>query len=226
MDFNLFDAAFLAFALIFTVTAFFRGFVKEVFSLFNWAVAYVISYLVAPFAVMLFTGYSNAIAVGIIVRAVLFLVILVISAMLTSGLCKELKQRIPAAFDKSLGVFYGLMKTLLVFGVIYSLIINSFSALSGKEIDENSSQYPMWLIDARSHDIVKFSGEILDPAIRMVFDSVMGNFDGKIPTPESVLDKKINDMMEDQGGSLDIPSSGYNQQDIEKMNRLIEIIDK
>lgn len=226
MEFNLFDTAFLVFALIFTVTAFFRGFVKEIFSLFNWAIAYLMSYLLAPYAVLLFSSYSNAVVVGIIVRSVLFLIFLVASAMLTSGLCKELRTRIPTPFDKSLGVLYGLMKTLLVFGVIYSLIINSFSALSGKEIDENSSQYPRWLSEARSHDIIKFSGEILDPAIRMVFDSVRGNFDGKIPTPESVLDEKINDMLEEKNNTLDLPTSGYNQKDIEKMNRLIEIIDK
>lgn len=227
MDFNLFDTAFLIFALIFTITAFFRGFVKEIFSLFNWVVAYVISYFLAPYVIILFTGNANPIVLGLIVRSILFLIILVASAMLTSGLSKELRDKIPAMFDKSLGVFYGLMKTLLVFGVIYSLFMNGFSALSGKEIDENSSQYPNWLSDARSHDIVKFSGEILDPAIRMLFESVIGNFDGGLPTPETILDQKIDDMMEEQGGAinLDLPSSGYNQKDIEKMNRLIEILD-
>jgi uncharacterized membrane protein required for colicin V production len=171
----------------------------------------------------------------IVSRSIIFVVVFIICAISTSGMCKNLKEKIPQYFDKSLGILWGLLKTLLVFGVAYSILMNAFASLSQKKIDENSEQFPIWIKEAKCLSILKFSGEIVDPSVKLFFDAMMKNLDQVIPKPANELDQKINqvfdnkktDLNEDKSEpNLDIKDSGYNKKDIEKMNHLIEIIDK
>ena len=233
---NLLDLAFVAFVIIFVVTAFFRGFVKEVFSLFNWIAAIILSYLIAPYASELAIVYSkNKLVADIASRSIIFVAAFVVCAISTSKMCKTLKEKMPQYFDKSLGVLWGLLKTLLVFGVGYSILINAFMSLSEKKIDENSAEFPIWLKEAKCFSILKFSGEFVDPSVKLFFDATMKNFDQIMPKPISNLDQKINEVTDNKKtdsnenkseSSLDIKDLGYDKKDIEKMNHLIEIIDK
>lgn len=234
--FNFLDLAFISFALIFVVTAFFRGFVREIFSLFNWILALSISHLLTPYASEAVMIYSkNKLIADIVSRSIIFIFVFIIFAISTSQMCKTLKEKIPQHFDKSLGVLWGLLKTFLVFGVVYSILINAFASLSNKKIDENSPQFPFWLKEAKCHSILKFSGEIVDPAIKLFFDAMVKNLDQVIPKSANDLDKKIDEVTdgkktnsdeEKSDSSLDLKDSGYNKKDIEKMNHLIEILDK
>jgi membrane protein required for colicin V production len=233
---NWLDLAFASIAIIFVITAFFRGFVREVFSLFNWIVAIILSHLIAPYASELAIIYSkNKLVADIVSRSMIFIAAFIIFAISTSKLCKTLKEKMPQYFDKSLGVLWGLLKTLLVFGVAYSILINAFASLSERKIDENSEQFPIWLKEAKCFSILKFSGEIVDPSVKLFFDEMVKNFDQVIPNPKSELDQKINEVIgkkktelneNNNESNLDIKDSGYNKKDIEKMNHLIEIIDK
>lgn len=233
---NWLDLAFASFAIIFVITAFFRGFVKEVFSLFNWIIAIILSHLIAPYASELAIIYSkNKLVADIVSRSMIFIAAFIIFATSTSKLCKTLKEKMPQYFDKSLGVLWGLLKTLLVFGVAYSILINAFASLSERKIDENSEQFPIWLKEAKCFNILKFSGEIVDPSVKLFFDAMVKNFDQVIPNPTSELDQKINEVIgkkktdlneNNNESNLDIKDSGYNKKDIEKMNHLIEIINK
>lgn len=233
--FNLLDLVFLIFASIFTLTAFFRGFVKEIFSAFNWAVAFVISYFLTPYAVD-FIGDSigNRMIADMITRSVLFIVVLIIVSMFTSSLCKEVKKWVPQVFDRSLGVFFGIVKTFVIFGFLYSIFINSFTVMSGKKLTASSSKFPTWLKEAKSYDLIKFSGEAVDPAVKLLFNSITGDFSQMIPGSKNNLDLKINEVIDEEeiqeSGDLDdisdaLKDSGYSKKDIEKMNRLIEIIE-
>jgi uncharacterized membrane protein required for colicin V production len=233
---NWLDLAFASLAIIFVITAFFRGFVREVFSLFNWIVAIILSHLIAPYASELAIIYSkNKLVADIVSRSMIFIAAFIIFAISTSKLCKTLKEKMPQYFDKSLGVLWGLLKTLLVFGIAYSILINAFTSLSERKIDENSEQFPIWLKEAKCFSILKFSGEIVDPSVKLFFDEMVKNFDQVIPNPKSELDQKINEVIgkkktelneNNNESNLDIKDSGYNKKDIEKMNHLIEIIDK
>ncbi len=239
---NLLDLIFISFALIFVIAAFFRGFVKEIFSTLNWLAAFVISYLLAPYAAQLILLYSkNKLVADIASRSIIFILVLIICGISTSGLCKDLKEKISPAFDRSLGVFYGLIKTLLIFGFIYSVFTNAYGFLAGKKVEENSPQFPVWLKEAKCHGILRTSGAIIDPAVKLIFNAVVKNFNQAMPKPEDYLkeklDKKINEVIKQKEnvvdeGSIDNPSSsinedsGYNKKDIEKMNHLIDIIQK
>jgi uncharacterized membrane protein required for colicin V production len=231
--FNLFDLIFMAFSVIILIVAFFRGFVKEIFSLFNWVVAFVISHLLSPFISGFFNSSSiSSTITDIGVRSVVFVSVFFIVMLSTSGFCKEVQKKIPDPFDKSLGVFYGLVKILLIFGVTYALFINSLELFLNKKINENSKEYPKFLKEARFHGVIKFSGEFVSPMVKGFFEGMSESFDkeslNKIQ-PKNILDKKIDDILENKDDAskfLDKTNkeSGYNKRDIEKMNRLIEII--
>jgi membrane protein required for colicin V production len=229
---NFVDYAFIAFGFIFVLTAFLRGFVKEIFALFNWALALVLSYLLTPYVSKFCQSFSgNKLLIDISVRFVIFVIVFFTVAISTSGLCKSLKEKIPKAFDRSLGVLYGLGKTLLIFGFIYSLIANVYGVLLGGDDDKNAKKLPSWLVEAKTHNILKISGEAMNPLVKTVFDEVTKNFDKVVPQQKD-LDKKIDEVVsektEDSSKSEAVDpkdlDSGYSKKEIEKMNRLIEII--
>jgi len=236
--FNILDLIFITFTIIFVTTAFFRGFVREVFALFNWLIALIISYLLAPYASKLLSSYSdNKLVIDVVSRVIIFVLAFITSIMSTSGLCKVLKEKMPKIFDRSLGVLFGIVKTLIIFGFIFSTSLNLYGFLLGKKIDDSSPLLPAWLRDAKSYNLLKFSESTLDPAVKKFFDSATQNFDEVAPKSED-LNSKIDELMnkndkaEDGAKSLDnnpedvLKNSGYNKKDIEKMNHLIEIIDK
>ena len=234
------DIIFFAFTLIFVATAFFRGFVKEIFALVAWILAFVGSYLLTPYLAKVFNVYShNQMVADVSARSILFIVIFFIFTFSTSNLCSELKEKMPRAFDRSLGVFFGLIKTLIIFGSVYAVAINSFGLLAGKPVDESSPQFPSFLKEAKCHDILKGSAEVLNPAVKLFFDSVVKNFDQVVPKQKDDLGAKIEELVggkkkatttesDDALPATDgvVPDSGYNKKDIEKMNNLIEIIRK
>jgi uncharacterized membrane protein required for colicin V production len=225
--FNIFDLIFFAFTFIFVISAFFRGLIKEIFSLCNWIISLLLSYFLAPYASNILAEYFNGrIVLEGITRSVIFIISFITIALTTSDLRDSIRNKMPALFDKSLGVLFGFFKTLLIFGFIYSLYVNVYLLALGSNAE---AQKPDWLTKSKSYSIIKFSGETLDPLIKTFFESISGNFDDLISQED--FDEKINEIIEEK--SLDIEdieditkNSGYNKKDIEKMNHLINIIDK
>jgi membrane protein required for colicin V production len=239
--FNFFDLIFLAFTLIFVILAFLRGFVKEVFSLFTWVLALVLSHVLAPYADSLLSSYSsNKLMLDIVVRTIIFIFVFLGIGISTSALCLELKEKMPKALDRSLGVLYGFFKTLLIFGLIYSAICNSYGYLLGKKDAHKKpkAELPSWLREAKSHNILKAAGEVLDPVVVLFINSMQKNMEKAVPD-EKDLDEKIDEIIEQKDEKVP-PSersekpeetkvdrdAGYNKKDIKKMDHLIEIIDK
>jgi uncharacterized membrane protein required for colicin V production len=214
--------------------------VKEIFALLNWVLAFTLSYVLAPYAAELIEKYSrNALVSDVTARSLIFVLVFFVCAISTSDLRDTLKEKIPKAFDRSLGVFYGLVKTILVFGFIVSLAFNLYGFLLNKKIEESSVELPIWYKEAKSHDILKFSAQMLDPAVQLYFDAMAQNFKNVIPKSnnldekiDEVIDqknsKKVKKVVEENSSELDkaLEDSGYNKKDLEKMNRLMEIIGK
>ena len=49
---NLFDLVFVSVVLIFGSLAFLKGFIREIFSIFNWISSIVLSYVISPFILL------------------------------------------------------------------------------------------------------------------------------------------------------------------------------
>jgi uncharacterized membrane protein required for colicin V production len=247
--FNLFDLIFITFTFIFVVTAFIRGFIKEMFSLLAWVVALLVSYFGAPFLAKFLSSYSdNKMVLAVISRAILFILTFVILLFSTSGLSDGIKDKMPKLLDRSLGVLYGIGKTILIFSVIYSVTINLYSLLLGKQQDPDASKVPQWLSEAKCGNILKISGEIIDPAVRAFMSGVTKNLNKSPKTLDDKIDEVVDEVdvdvkaknktnsktsdssktsnpEEDLNDEIE-RETGYNKRDIEKMNRLIEVIGK
>lgn len=237
--FNTLDLIFFAFTAIFVITAILRGFVKEIFALFNWVVALVFSYLLTPFvADFLAPHFDSKLAIDLVVRSGLFALFFVISIFSTSNLRDTLYEKMPRMFDRSLGMLFGFFKTLLIFGVIYSIYSNAYLLVLGSKLKEKK-QDPAWFEQAKSRSLIKSSGEIVNPLVKKLFESVAKNFEQIAPSIDQSLDGKIDEIMkekkpseiDDVHGLSDSEleknlDTGYTKKNIEKLNQLMDVINK
>lgn len=102
---------------------------------------------------------------------------------------------------------------------------------------------PEWLESSKCRSLIKVSSDALDPAIRKFFDAIGQNFDQILPKSEDLLNNRINEIVNDQQieGSdsydQDAPplsdeelekslDTGYSKKNIEKLNQLMDVINK
>ncbi len=228
---NMFDLIFLFAGLLFLVIGFFRGFVKEIFSLFVWIIALLVSFVITPF-ISPYLNLGNDAINDVVTRSVLFIIVFFITNYYLSKISNDLTDRLPDALNRSLGILYGIAKTLIVFGVFYCVFLNSLMLVYGNKFDKNSSQFPQWLKEAKCYGLVRTSGEIINPIFKKFFDSAAKNYEKYIPkkqdeNEEATLDKIMKDNSEYFQENLEkVSNPGYSKKDIEKMNHLIDIIDK
>ncbi len=219
--FNMFDLIFVAASFIFILVAFFRGFVKELFALFNWIVTISLSYLLAPYAAKFVETYShNKLIVNVASGSMVFVVIFIIMAFATRSLAHDWKDKMPENLDRILGVFYGAFKSLLIFGLFYAVVINFYSILLGnaqiaedakpkkhhelsknkkhKDGEEDLDQdLPEWLNKAKCFSIIKFAGEIVNPLVSKAIDSMETNLLDEIKPTKINSDDAVEDVSED-----------------------------
>jgi membrane protein required for colicin V production len=249
--FNTLDLIFLAFTAIFVLTAVLRGFVKEIFALFNWVISLTISYFLTPYITnFLAAHFESKIAVDLVARSGVFALVFLITAFSTSGLRDSFYKKMPRVFDRSLGLLFGFVKTLLIFGVIYSTYFNAYDLVLGNKLKDTKKE-PEWLEKAKCRSLLKASGEMVGPITTKFFEAISQNFDHVMPKPEDLLKNKIDEIIKEKsvgdadgaaitdGAAIDenakpmtdeelkaMGDSGYNKKNIEKMNQLIEIINK
>ncbi len=253
--------------MIFVITAFLRGFVKEIFSLLKWTISLLACYLITPIVLHIFGGsLMSKLVLSFVLQTVIFIATFITFSLSTVGLEKSLKLIVPEPIDKSLGVFYGIIKNIIIFGFIYSLAINIYGKLFDVNKDDIAEGGPEWFIEAKTYNIIRYSGEFLDPVVASLFSSSVDDIKQNISNINNLnldslqnldlknldslnkykdLDKKINDIsqgsknkesqeflinetievedFEEEDPKID-KDSGYDKRDIEKMNRLIDII--
>jgi hypothetical protein len=136
--------------------------------------------------------------------------------------------------DRSLGVLYGIGKTLLIFGIAYSIIINLYSFLLGDKQDPQDNKAPDWLSEARCSGILQITSDFIHPAVDSFMSAITKNFDKPGFLPKT-LDDKIDEVVDDKKIDADDAEktskqveedAGYTKKEIEKMNRLIDVIGK
>ena len=179
-DYNVVDIVFITSALIIIAIASFRGLIKEVFSLINWATAFVASYLLSGIVAKIFAQGStlNIVIIEIITRVVIFTVVFFIMIFSTSGLAKEITSSFPPALNNFLGVIFGAFKTLLIFGFLYATYLTVNQIIIGNKI--NSKKVPAIISSAKTGGIIQYSGEFLQPLVYGFIGSIYNNYGGSL----------------------------------------------
>lgn len=242
----MFDLIFVIGSFIFILVAFFRGFVKELFALLNWIITLSLSYLLSPYAAK-FVGYysHNKLVINVASGSIVFVIIFIGVFFATRGLARDWKEKMPENADRILGIIYGFFKALLIFGLFYAITINFYASLLGdidkpsknSKVDAREKNLPDWLTQSKSFPIIRFSGKIVDPLVRSGINGATDKLLEDVKPKRLDLDDKIDSIIDDEenglgdevGGSagalLDKKSGkGYSKKEIEKMNRLIEIV--
>ncbi len=257
--FNTFDLIFLAMSLLFVVVAFFRGFVKELASLIIWIIALCACHFLSPLLAKALSSYSsNKIILELVSRFMIFIVTFFTLLLSTSTLVGEVKEKMPALLDRSLGIFYGIVKSVLIFGIFYSVTANLYTFLLGDKNDPTVTKVPQWMEDARFSKIMHISASIVDPAVQSFMNQTIKSFDKSGVLPQT-LDSKIDEVIDEKinKGSKDLDfqargdesstkkrsnssvnydeeknakeiekETGYDKKNIDKLGRLIDVIDK
>jgi hypothetical protein len=81
----------------------------------------------------------------------------------TSGLVKEITSAFPPALNNFLGVVFGAVKTLLIFGLLYATYLTVSQIATGHKITANKT--PAIISSAKTGSIIKYSGEFLQPVV-------------------------------------------------------------
>lgn len=250
--FNLFDLAFLFGLVIFIAMAFFRGFVREIFALINWVIAIFATLFLSD---LISKGLGSFLSQGFVVNVVSiilsFIVVFIFSTILTRRFGTIVKEKIPYNTDQILGVAYGFLKTFLIFGLIYSFTVNGHGIIFGSNSKTKyKDSMPSWLYESKFRSVISPFGNTLDPVAKMILgnigpkinmnkvkkgkkeqekkgsSSILGIFNGsndskkvKKLKPYGIFEKNSKKTGEK------IENTGYDKKQIEKMDRLIEIVE-
>ncbi len=255
--FGLFDLAFIFGLVIFIALAFFRGFVREFFSLINWIVSIFATIFLSDYVAMgLKTFISSHFVVNLSSFVLAFLVAFIISTIVTRKFGTVIREKVPFTTDQVLGVAYGFLKTFLVFGLIFSFAVNGHGVIFNKSGKKYKDSMPSWLYTSKFRSVISPFGNALDPVVKMILKKISpkfkvkdkkqeekessGFFDffkskpdekGDEKDDEKSVKKKVKKLepytafgKNLQKDSEKIENRGYNKKQIEKMDRLIEIV--
>lgn len=250
MTFTTFDFIFFVISAIIVLIAFYRGIVKEFFSLINWILSFAMSYLLSPILCdLLVNFFDSKLVMNISVRIVVFLLTFVIFLFSTIRLANDLTESMNIYLNRSLGILLGAVKSLILFGAVYSLYNCFFDyALGQKIVAKNKYRLPAWYLNSYSSPIVTKTGEFVDPVVRGFFSIAKKNVNDLIKIDDVVKPKIENELISKYADEIETDivikkpvddennknkigrpikknnDVGYDKKDIEKMQKLIEII--
>ena len=151
---NVLDLAILGVVLVSAFLAFYRGFIRELFSILGWVAAAVVTLYtfehVQPFAQSLVSKKLEIVA-DIGAALAIFLVTLIVVSVATGWLAKRLHNTDFKPLDRSLGFVFGAFRGLVLLCLAY-LLINW-----GWKLEEQ----PKWLREARSMPVLAYGAGLL-----------------------------------------------------------------
>lgn len=122
---NTLDCIVIGTILVSGLLAIFTGFVREMYSLFNWAASYFVaahlSFLILPLVEKYISNHTTATDVAIFV---LFCISFIILGLLGTFVTSLVKGKALTAIDRSLGFVFGLVRGVLVVCLVY-LVANA-----------------------------------------------------------------------------------------------------
>jgi uncharacterized membrane protein required for colicin V production len=267
------DIIFFTTTLLIVIVATYRGIIKEFFSLINWTFSFALSYLLSPFiAKMLVNTMESKLILNVTVRVAIFMISFLVFMLSTSRFVEDLTFSINVYFNKLLGMVYGVFKSILIFGLMFSLYNCFFDyALGQKLINKNANKMPNWFVYSYSSSIISFSGDVVDPVVKGFIGFLKFNYSDVIKIDKTIETKykyetiddlanpsnfpenqlQLNDSKPDNSSNMNNnnnqpnknfktiqnnqekksvniknkeDNNGYNKQDIQKLQKLIEII--
>ena len=111
--------------LVFGITGFFNGFVKEIFSAAAWVLSLAIAWLYGPLLFPYVTDFIDSESIKNIVSFVLLFLVSFVSLKILGSIISKLISAIGLkGLDKLLGMFFGSLKVLAILSSVYIFNLN------------------------------------------------------------------------------------------------------
>lgn len=210
---NLFDLVVILFILISAFFAFSRGFFQEIFSLFSWAGALLISFLYGDF-ISIYTDkiLNNIILSKIITYILVFIVSLFFLSFISKKVSGKIKYSSVGMVDRSLGFLFGVIRgyillCLLLFG--YNFFF--------KDI------HPAWLENSKLSYIL-MQGSVTLVSIFDKDNESINSLKIKIEEKSNSLFEKSIDSRLRRNKNDEITNKGYPEDERNNLDQLIDNI--
>ncbi|MGD9639504.1 MAG: CvpA family protein [Alphaproteobacteria bacterium] len=218
-DLNNIDIVILVILFFSGLTAFFRGFSKEVFSILGWVLAaFVTSYGLIWVQPIFRDLIKTEMFADLAASAGLFLGTSIIWAIITGIMARKVKKSSLGGIDKVLGLFFGLIRAVLLITLAYIFI----NFLLPKE------DMPKIITDARSFSYVE---KMADVITKFAPDQIASVKNSIIPddvdiepledidnTKNDIYEKLIQPKINSNKGNF----KGYDKQEREDLNQLFK----
>ena len=210
---NLFDLLVILFILASAFFAFSRGFFQEIFSLFSWSGALLISYFYSKYLIDYVDKiFNNPTLSNLITYLVIFIVSLFLLSFISKKISGLIKYSSVGMIDRSLGFLFGVIRGYILLCLIF-FGYNFFF----KEV------YPKWLEKSKlSYILMKGSIELIS-----IFDkdnqSINSIEEKIIEKSNSLFEKSIDSRLRRDKNDSRI-DRGYNEDDRNNLDQLIDNI--
>ena len=189
------DYIYVAVLLASTVWATIRGGIYETVATLSWVVAAVMARFVSPMLDKLFQGWFglSESTVGTLVASyfIVFFVILLIVGFFNQKLRDRIQASMMSVTDHTLGVIFGIIRSIVFMGVAYWVALWYFS---------DTPRMPNWIENARSRPIMQMTAVKLDewfipgPTSKLLLRDIDGTRESK-----KIFDNLINPRVVDKG---------------------------
>ena len=210
---NLFDLLVILFILASAFFAFSRGFFQEIFSLFSWSGALLISYFYSKYLIDYVDKIlNNSTLSNLITYLVIFIVSLFLLSFISKKISGLIKYSSVGMIDRSLGFLFGVIRGYVLLCLMFFCYNFFFNDV-----------YPKWLEKSKlSYILMKGSIELIS-----IFDkdnqSINSIEEKIIEKSNSLFEKSIDSRLRRDKNDSRI-DRGYNEDDRNNLDQLIDNI--
>ena len=163
-ELNWFDTAVITIVFVSSLLAFFRGFLKALFSLITWIGSAIIAIYFAPETEEYVSNYmANEIATKITAYLILFIIAFIIFALITTKILFLIRSYRKTFFDKSLGLAFGFARGVLIVCLAFFSMSTFSKMIDYGEVEKDGKKRygPEFLVEAKTYNLLNYSTEII-----------------------------------------------------------------
>ena len=156
-DLTIMDYVYVLVVIVSTIWATVRGGIYETIATMSWVASAITARFVSPYLDKLLQDWFNVSGstVGTLVASyfIVFFVILIIVGFINQKLREKIQNSFLAASDKTLGVIFGIIRSVVVMGFVYWGALWYYS---------DTPRLPHWVADARTRPVMQLTAVKMD----------------------------------------------------------------
>ena len=217
-DLTIMDYVYVFVVIVSTIWATMRGGIYETIATMSWVVAAITARFVSPHLDKLLQDWFNVSGstVGTLVASyfIVFFVILVIVGFINQKLREKIQNSFLSASDKTLGVIFGIIRSVVVMGFVYWGALWYYS---------DTPHLPHWVADARTRPIMQLTAIKMDEWFFFGNNKLLKRDMGNVKDFKNLINPSVKQKSEDSE-SKNAGETGYKSSERAALeNQLLQI---